>query len=268
MTELATRVAAGLVAAASIAVVARRSHSLSTSGAVAATCVGSAAVAAGWLWGALLVAYFVASVLLSRLGAAVKESRVSSIVAKGGRRDATQVLANGGVFALLALASLLAPLHAAIAAAAALGALASATADTWATEIGTLAPGAPLSLRTFQRVPPGTSGGVSLRGSLALVAGAAFIALAARALLLSPATLAITIGGAAGAFADSMLGESLQERRWCPSCERPTERRVHLCGSSTVVAGGVRGFDNDAVNFAATVVGAAVAAAILLAAMR
>ena len=55
---MAERLAAGLLAAAAIALVARRAGSLSTSGAIAATLVGTAAVAAGWHWGALLVVYF------------------------------------------------------------------------------------------------------------------------------------------------------------------------------------------------------------------
>ena len=75
-------------------------------GAIAATVVGWAAVAAGWGWGAMLIVYFVASTLVSRAGRAAKHRRTASIVAKGGERDAVQVLANGGVFAVGAVAML------------------------------------------------------------------------------------------------------------------------------------------------------------------
>ncbi len=47
------RAAAGLLAAASGALVARRAGARAASGAVAASTVGTAAVAAGWNWGAL-----------------------------------------------------------------------------------------------------------------------------------------------------------------------------------------------------------------------
>jgi uncharacterized protein (TIGR00297 family) len=258
------RVAAGLVAAAAIASVARRTGSLSTSGAVAATAVGTAAVAAGWRWGALLVVYFVASSLLSRSGAAEKARRTGSVVEKGGERDAIQVLANGGVYAFCVLLAALvgAPANARLAVAA-LGALSAATADTWATEVGTLIGGAPRSLLTLRRVPPGTSGAVSPVGTLAMIAGALFIGLLARALSLTNAIGVVAIGGAAGAMADSVVGATLQERRWCDACALATERRVHDCGAVTRRAGGLAWMDNDAVNLLATLVGAVVAATLI-----
>src|SRR5689334_13373108 len=103
------RVPLGVVLAAAVAVVAKRAGSLSASGAAAATVVGASAVAAGWEWGALLFAYFVASTLLSRLGRDVKAARAASIVAKSGARDGAQVAANGVVFAASAVAMCIAP---------------------------------------------------------------------------------------------------------------------------------------------------------------
>jgi uncharacterized protein (TIGR00297 family) len=257
------RLTAGLLVAAAIALAARRAGSLSGSGAVAATAVGVACVAAGWGWAALLIVYFLVAVLVSRAGAAEKTRRTGSIVAKGGRRDAAQVLSNGGLFALLALGATAADPPRSIAlAAAALGALAASAADTFATEIGTLLGGTPRSLRTWRAVPPGTSGGVSAAGTLAMIAGAALVAVAARGLSLGGGLAAVTIGGIAGALADSLVGATQQERRWCPRCNRATERRQHDCGAATELVGGLRWLDNDAVNLVATVVGAAVAAAL------
>jgi uncharacterized protein (TIGR00297 family) len=263
---LIERAAAGLLGAAAIAYAARRAGSLSASGALAATAVGTAAVAAGSRWGALLVIYFVTSSLLSHLGTAEKASRTGGVVEKGGERDAIQVLANGGVFALCALLAALstAPLATTLTAAA-LGALAAATADTWATEVGTLIGGTPRSLLTLRRVPTGTSGAVSVAGTLAMIGGALFIAMVALALSLTEAVAIVTIGGTAGAIADSLLGATLQERRWCGACALATERRVHDCGATTSLAGGHAWMDNDAVNLLATLVGAAVAAMLVIA---
>jgi uncharacterized protein (TIGR00297 family) len=244
--------------------VARRAGSLSTSGAVAATAVGTAAVAAGWRWGGLLVVYFVSSSLLSRQGAADKARRTGGVVEKGGARDAVQVIANGGVFALCAaLATLIGPPIDERLALAALGALAAATADTWATEVGTLIGGTPRSLFALRRVPPGTSGAVSVAGTLAMVGGALFIALLARALSLTTAVGIVATSGTAGAIADSLLGATLQERRWCDTCALATERRVHDCGTATRLAGGQAWMDNDVVNLLATLMGAVVAAALV-----
>ena len=51
-------------------------------------------------------------------------------------------------------------------------------------------------------------------------------------------------------------------RRWCKRCARGTERRVHDCGAATVRRGGAAVVDNDVVNFACTLVGAATGAAL------
>jgi len=261
MADRIASAAVGLVAAAAIALVARRAGSLSTSGAVAATIVGTAAASAGWGWGALLLLYFMASSLLSHAGRARKAGLTGGIVAKGGARDATQVLANGGLFALCAVgAAALDTTSARLLAAAAAGALAAATADTWATEIGTLFGGMPRALLTLRPAPPGTSGAISAAGTAAMFVGALVIALMARALALTDALAAVTVGGAAGAMADSLLGATLQERRWCDACDRGTERGVHDCGMPTRLAGGLAVVDNDAVNLLATLVGAVVAA--------
>lgn len=262
------RAAAGLLMAAAIAYIARRAGSLSGSGAVAAIVVGTAAVTASWRWGALLVLYFVASSLLSHAGAAEKARRTSGVVEKGGARDAIQVLANGGVFAFCAALTPLANDRgwggaAATLSAAALGAIAASTADSWATEVGTLLGGAPRSLLTMRRMTPGTSGAVSMAGTIAMLVGASSIAVVARALSLTDAAAGVMLGGAAGAIADSLLGATLQERRWCDVCALATERRIHVCGAATSLAGGQVWLDNDAVNLFATLVGAAVAAVLV-----
>ncbi|HEX5580524.1 MAG TPA: DUF92 domain-containing protein [Gemmatimonadaceae bacterium] len=239
----AGRLAAGLLLATLVALLARRARVLAPTGALAAVATGALAVGAGWAWGVLLVVFFAASTLVSRPGAAIRAARTAQVVAKGGERDGAQVLANGGVFALAALGAMLAP-HPAWGAVA-LGALAAAISDTWATEIGTLARGQPRSILTGRAVPHGTSGGVSVQGTLASLAGAA--------------------GGVAGATADSLLGATLQARRWCDRCEMATERNVHGCGEDTRLAGGIGWLDNDAVNAAATAVGAVVAMVVVVA---
>jgi uncharacterized protein (TIGR00297 family) len=256
------RAAAGLVLALLVAGAARRARSLSPSGAVAATVLGTLAIAAGWGWGALLIAYFVSSSALSRWRSAEKTRRTGGIVEKGGERDARQVLANGAPFAVAALGALVvqSPRGLLLCGAAGAGVLAAAAADTWATEVGTLAGRPPRSVRTLRPVPPGTSGAVSVPGTFAMLVGAAAVALLAAALGISPALPAV-LGGLSGALADTLLGATIQERRRCPRCGVATERSVHDCGTATERVAGMPGVDNDVVNLACTVVGAAVSAA-------
>lgn len=238
-----------------------RAGSLSVRGAVAAAVVGGCAMAGGAGPGALLVGWFLWTVGWSRAGRARKRARTGGVVAKGGARDPWQVAANGGVYALAVLVAVLWPAVAPVAWMAAAGALAAAGADTVATEVGTWVGGEPWSLRTRTRVPPGTSGAVTVAGTLALGVSALVVAALAAALAVVPwdAVGAVAVAGGAGALADTVAGAWVQLRRWCPACAKPTEQDPHACGAVTRRAGGWRWMDNDAVNLLATVVGAAVA---------
>ena len=249
------RAAAGIALAAVIAMAARAGRTLTTTGAIAAAIVGAASVAAGWSWGALLLAFFLSSSALSRIGIDIKQRRTRDILDKGGQRDAVQVLANGGVFAAAALGHVVLPWDGWMAVGG--GALAAATADTWATEIGTLANHAPRVITTWRPVPPGTSGAVTLVGTAGMLLGSAFLTLAMFvAVWPRHVLIAAFIGGVLGALADSLAGATIQARRRCASCDAFTERAMHSCGAHTVHAGGVSWMTNDAVNLLCSVVGA------------
>jgi len=254
-----SRALAGFLLASGIAIAGRFARALSVDGAIAAVAVGTAATMAGWNWAAVLILFFVTSSALSRFKRTQRESRIGRIVEKGDERDAWQVLANGGVFAIAALIAAFVPSGRWNWTALGFGALAAATSDTWATEIGTLAGRPPRSIVSLMVLPPGTSGGVTVPGILASLAGAAMIAVAAH--MFGLVTVGpILVGGVAGSLADSVFGATLQERRWCDRCAEPTERRIHTCGQTTRVVGGVRGARNDFVNVVCTVVGGIVAA--------
>jgi len=247
----------GAVLSILVALAARGTRTLSPSGAVVGAIAGTLCMAAGWSWGVLLLSLFVSASALSRIDEKRKQVRISSVVEKGGERDAGQVLANGGVFAAAALGQLLVPSP--VWMALGVGAIATSTADTWATEVGTLSTREPVSILSGRRVPAGTSGAVTLLGSAAGIAGAAFIA-AEAALASWPVSFAAgALGGVAGALTDSILGATIQARRWCAACAVSTERKVHGCGAGTSHAAGMRGFDNDVVNAVCSAVGALVA---------
>jgi len=221
---------------------------LTGDGVAAAVAVGAATWwGMGWRGVVLLFAFFVSSSLLTQLaGGRDGPGR------PGGRRNARQVLANGGVAALGAFVgswSLAA------------GALAAATADTWATELGSFSPRPPRLLTTGRVVPPGTSGGVTLLGSAGGAGGALFLA-AVTTLLFHPPRpplLLITVAGVAGMAADSLLGATLQGKFTCLTCGRVGEDRNTGCHGPMILVHGSPALDNDGVNLAATVAGAAVA---------
>jgi len=64
--------------------------------------------------------------------------------------------------------------------------------------------------------------------------------------------------GLVGSLADSLMGATIQAMYFCPICKKETERRVHNCGTPTLLQRGIPWFDNDVVNFLATLSGALV----------
>lgn len=260
--------ASHLILAATLAVLvafaARRARALSVSGAIAAALVGFLLFGLGGGRAATaLLLFFVSSSALSRWRRREKERL--GWEKSGGERDAGQVLANGGV---ATLATLFVPIfpdaswpHVAI-----LGALATANADTWATEIGALSRAAPRLITTLRPAPPGMSGAVSALGTGAALVGAlvvAAVALSGRAGL--DGLVAAGTGGFLGALADSLIGATLQAQFRCPVCGKLTEQRAHCPGQPAERERGLPFLGNDAVNFAATGIGAAISVAIFLA---
>jgi uncharacterized protein (TIGR00297 family) len=246
----------GLILAVIFAVLAQRLGWLSAGGALAAAGVGAVTFGFGGLLpAALLILFFLSSNLLSRFWYRRKLGYMV-ILAKGGPRDAVQVLANGALPAALAL--LYGVYHVEILLAGIAGSLAASTADTWGTEIGLLVPRSPKLITTWRDVPAGTSGGVTLEGGLASVLGAGLIAVCPAWYLSDAGVLvAVWMGGALGSLADSVLGATVQAVYFCPRCDRATERSpLHTCGARTTFMRGWRWFNNDAVNFAAALLGA------------
>jgi uncharacterized protein (TIGR00297 family) len=248
-----------------VAYLAYRAHSLSKSGAVAAAVVGTIIFGiGGWQWAVLLLTFFVTSSGLSR-AFKKRKAGLDEKFSKGHERDAGQVFGNGG------LATLFAALHAFypesilpwIGFAASLAAV---NADTWATELGVLNPTPPRMITNLaRRVEKGTSGGISLFGTLASLLGSAAIALPA--VLLSPrgtlninTFLLITLAGLAGSLFDSFLGATVQSMYYCPTDKKETEKHpLHTCGAQTVHIRGWKWLDNDWVNFACSAVGVVIA---------
>jgi len=271
------RLLAGLLGSSLIAVAAYFGRSLSLSGAISAIVMGTVFITLGEpIWFALLIAFFVSSSLLSKWKRNSRaKAEAETKYEKSGRRDAGQVWANGGVGLLLCAAHAI--WHDPAWQLAYIGVMASVNADTWATELGSLSRTAPRLITSGKRCAPGTSGGVTPLGSAAALAGAAFIG-AVAALLLSPqqaaaagqgggfaaaaAVVAVAAAaGLAGAFADSLLGATVQAMYRCRVCGSETERAAH-CGAATMRERGAAGLNNDRVNLLSSLLAGALALAL------
>ena len=86
LKEVLARAIVGGLLAVSVALAARRTRTLSTTGAITAAVVGTLSVAAGWSWGALLLTFFVTATALSSLGQLIRDPRamLASLNAKMG----------------------------------------------------------------------------------------------------------------------------------------------------------------------------------------
>jgi uncharacterized protein (TIGR00297 family) len=242
-------------------------RSLTRGGALGAVATGTGIVSlGGWSWGLALISFFVSSTLLSHFRESEKERVANDKFSKGSQRDLAQVAANGGLASLCAVAAgatrsatVRETLEAGF-----VGALATATADTWATELGVLSSAKPRLLTTGQPVEPGTSGGITPLGSLASALGACFLGCTfwcARGLRRSLAALPLLalVSGLAGSLCDSLLGATIQAMYFCPACQCETERQVHSCGTPTRLLRGLSWCNNDVVNFFATLTGSGTA---------
>lgn len=180
-------------------------HGVDWSGALAGCAVAFVLAAREIRMFYLLLAVFAVTLAATRLGSERKQQL--RIAESSSGRSASQVIANLGVAALVVA---LAPPGWAVLA---IAALAEAAADTSSSEIGLAFPGKTVLITTWKPVAPGMDGGISLHGTVAALAGAAIIALAARILGIVPTHHAAIIiyAGFLGALVDSLLGALLEK---------------------------------------------------------
>jgi len=205
--------------------------------------------------------FFFSSSLLTKLNFNYKKSIGAS--EREGGRSLMQVVGAGGVAASLSAIHLLSP-YSKLSYALITGiyaAIASSNADTWAAEVGSLSKSKPrLITKPSQRVEPGTSGGVTLLGTLGSASGAllsAAIAILASSMerpgLVSAQTfLTIFLCGWLGEVLDSLTGATLQIKYYCPQCRALTDRKIHTCGNKAVPISGCRFITNEVTNLIAT----------------
>jgi uncharacterized protein (TIGR00297 family) len=257
----------GMLFAAIIAFGAQRAKSLSRSGAIGAFLEGTIIFGlGGWQWAILLMTFFISSSILTRLFSKKKAS-LNEKFDKGGQRDLGQVLANGGIASIFAGLHFFFP-NAAWTWLGFAASLAAVNADTWATELGVLNPTLPRLITTSKPVERGTSGAISVFGTLAAAGGAALVSLLA--VLCTPSTklaipgssllllfIFLLASGLLGALFDSLLGATIQAIYYCPKCNKETEKHpLHTCGTQTAQVRGHGWMNNDLVNLCCATAGA------------
>ena len=242
---------------------AHRARLLDASGAVVGSVLAASVVGlGGWAWAVPAFTFFALSSALSKVGRR-RKAKAEALSEKGSVRDAGQVYANGGVAWGLLLVYTAHPAE--VIYWGFLGAFAAAAADTWATELGTLSGTRPRLVTSWKSVSPGTSGAVSLAGTVGAGLGAVVVVASAypfleREAAVSSRLLALGIAGSglAGALVDSLAGAAWQALYRDEQTGQLTERPDAPQERRPLVQG-YRWVTNDRVNELCTLTGALLA---------
>jgi uncharacterized protein (TIGR00297 family) len=215
--EVGSRLLLGIAINCVIAALAYLAHAIDVPGALSAVVIGAVIVGSFGLGAfALMMVFFVLGSAMTKMGYRIKAAR-GIAQEKGGARGWRNAWANGGVPAIIAALGAIVPppLRPAFLLAYA-ASVATATADTCSSEVGKAYGRRTFLITTFQPVPPGTEGAVSLEGTLAAVGGAAAVAFTGAALGLysTLGALLVTAAGVLGSLAESVVGTFAEKRGW------------------------------------------------------
>ncbi|GLT98497.1 hypothetical protein SLE2022_159990 [Rubroshorea leprosula] len=251
-----------------ISIRAYRRKSLDVSGALSGFIVMTLHFAVGYRYGAMLLAFFFSSSMLTKIGEERKR-QIDADFKEGGQRNWIQVLFNSGVATILVVviwkltgvqdkcldtkeSVLVTSLIGGM-----IGHYSCCNGDTWSSEIGVLSDDQPRLITNFKPVRRGTNGGVTKAGLLAAIAAGSVIGLmfvivgffttkcttdvALKQLLVIPLS---AMAGLLGSVLDSLLGATLQFSGFCTVRNKvvgkpgPTVKRIS----------GVSILDNNTVN--------------------
>ncbi|KAF5748628.1 Integral membrane protein-like isoform 1 [Tripterygium wilfordii] len=256
------------IIAALIAIRSYRRNSLNLSGAIAGFFVMFIHFAVGYRYGAMLLAFFLSSSKLTKVGEE-KKRRIDADFKEGGQRNWIQVLFNSGIATVLAViiwkytgwedkcldskdSALITSLIGGI-----IGHYCCCNGDTWSSELGVLSDAQPRLITTFKTVRRGTNGGVTMAGLLAAAAAGSVIGLthvvfgffttqctydvALKQLLVIPLS---ALAGLCGSLIDSLLGATVQFSGFCTV----RNKVVGKPGPTVKKISGLSILDNNGVN--------------------
>ncbi|HYC88019.1 MAG TPA: DUF92 domain-containing protein [Thermoanaerobaculia bacterium] len=191
-------------------------RSVSVSGAIGGWFLGAILIlGAGWPMYVALLAFFILGTATTKLGYA-RKAHLGMAQESGGRRGFSHAFSNVGVAAICAVAvSRLSRIEEsplewmAVAYFMGIASLATAAADTTASEIGQLLGKRAFLPLTLRRVPVGTEGAISVEGTLAGLLGGAIVA-AAGVLSLHYGLMQVNLGAIFFITAAAFLGSYIE----------------------------------------------------------
>ena len=204
-----------------------------------------------WKFTVPLLIFFTSANAVGKTGKNLKK-QFELMFEKSSMRDARQVFANGSIAVTWVViyyfyeVDLVYFLY--------LSSIAAANSDTWATELGVFSKSKPRLITSFKEVEKGTSGGISLIGSMAAFCGSLLISLTVfifvkNEVLNFNILLSITVAGFLASFVDSFLGASFQGQYRDPQTKQITEKAFFDLNKKNKLISGYRWLNNDRVNF-------------------
>ncbi|NHJ02184.1 MAG: DUF92 domain-containing protein [Candidatus Heimdallarchaeota archaeon] len=228
------------------------------------------------LWIAF-VTFFISSSVISKWRISYKKEILENF-AKGTKRDSWQVFSNSFPSIIFGLLYLVIDFFPNLAAGlpnmplnspwlfGAFSAIATHTSDTWMTELGIFSPQKPrLITKLSQTVPSGTSGGITLIGTISGIIGSSFTSgiyccafsfIYPHEKCILPLFLGMVIIGLGGGLIDSIEGATIQAIYYCEHCLKETEKKSHSCGNTTKLIRGIPFLNNDLVNLTSALLSA------------
>lgn len=188
----------------------------------------------GFFWFFIVLAFFIIGSLFTKFKYA-KKKEMGVAEKKSGRRGYKNAFANVGVAILSCIFFTLTnnPICAVIFT----GSIATATADTLASEIGMVLGKNPRMITNLKPCPPGMNGGITAAGELACIGGSFIISLLAFLLgiITLEGSIAALIAGFIGTNIDSLIGSLVENKGYCKN--EGTNLAATLLGGIT--AGGI-----------------------------
>lgn len=198
-----------IIAGASTAVAAKK---LTLAGGITGGAVALAVyLGNGWTGLGMLGTFFVLGTIASSVGKRTKK-KMGFDDNYGGQRTAGQVIANGGVAGVCCLLAYIYQDTQLLFTTLAAASISSATADTLASELGTLYGKRFYNILTFRKDVRGENGVVSVEGTLIGIAGSCIIATIYCLSFSWEVSWIIVAAGTVGNITDSVLGATLERK--------------------------------------------------------
>ena len=210
----------------------------------------------GWSGFAALVFFFLLGSMVSHIGKD-RKAGAYALHERQGTRSVVQVVANGFPALIFSTFYYLTDCKSFLLAV--FACLASASADTFSSEIGMLSEKQPVSILTLKPMQRGISGGITLLGVFGGMLGAFIISFFAIPSFGIKGALVITIAGVVSSAVDSILGAAFQAKYLIQNnaegkhSQQLTEQKC-LNDKQLKLVHGFRWINNDVVNFVSVLV--------------